>query len=37
MQLLIEVQGYTMDMMLKTMNIDLAVIGFDKDLQKWVE
>lgn len=29
--------GYTMDMMLKTMNIDLNVIGYDKVLQRWVD
>jgi len=25
-----------MDMMLKTLNIDLAVIGYDKERQMWV-
>lgn len=28
---------YTMDMMLKSLNIDLALIGFDKKAQKWVD
>lgn len=28
---------YTMDMMLKSLNIDLGVIGFDKKAQKWVD
>ena len=30
-------EGYTMDMMLKTLNIELDVIGYDKSLQKWVD
>ncbi len=30
-------EGYTMDMMLKTLNIDLDIIGYDKGLQKWIE
>ena len=29
--------GYTMDMMLKTLNVDLDIIGFDKELQKWID
>lgn len=29
--------GYTMDMMLKSLNVELAVIGFDMTLQKWVD
>ena len=29
-------EGYTMDMMLKTLNIDLNIIGYDEGLQKWV-
>lgn len=29
--------GYTMDMMLKTMNIDLGVIGFDREGQRWID
>lgn len=29
--------GYTMDLMLKSLNVDLRVIGFDKGLQKWVD
>lgn len=30
-------EGYTMDMMLRTLNIELDLIGFDKGLQKWVD
>jgi Swi5-dependent recombination DNA repair protein 1 len=30
-------EGYTMDMMLKTLNIDLDVIGYDKTLQRWID
>lgn len=30
-------EGYTMDMMLKTLNIELDVIGYEKGLQKWVD
>jgi Swi5-dependent recombination DNA repair protein 1 len=30
-------EGYTMDMMLKTLNIELKIIGYDKGLQKWVD
>lgn len=30
-------EGYTMDMMLKTLNIGLDLIGYNKDLQKWVD
>ena len=30
-------KGYTMDMMLKTLNIDLDIIGYDKGLQKWID
>ena len=30
-------EGYTMDMMLRTLNIDLDVIGYDKGLQKWID
>lgn len=30
-------EGYTMDMMLKTLNIELDDIGYDKGLQKWVD
>ncbi|KAK4696203.1 Swi5-dependent recombination DNA repair protein 1, partial [Lecanoromycetidae sp. Uapishka_2] len=29
--------GYTIDMMLKTLNIELDLIGYDKDVQKWVD
>ena len=29
--------AYTMDMMLRSLGIDLAVIGFDRRLQKWVD
>ena len=30
-------EGYTMDMMLRTLNIDLGIIGYDKRLQKWID
>ena len=30
-------EGYTMDMMLRTLNIDLDIIGYDKALQKWID
>lgn len=30
-------EGYTMDMMLRTLNIDLDVIGYERGLQKWIE
>ena len=29
-------EGFTMDLMLKSLNIELDVIGFDKEGQKWV-
>lgn len=29
-------RGYTMDMMLKSLNVKLGVIGFDATSQKWV-
>ena len=29
--------GFTMDMMLKSLNIELDIIGFDKDGQRWVD
>ena len=29
--------GYTMDMMLRSLNIELGVIGFDPGLQKWID
>ena len=29
--------GYTMDMMLKSLNVELGVIGFDKEGQRWVD
>ena len=29
--------GYTMDMMLKSLNVELGVIGFDKDAQRWID
>jgi Swi5-dependent recombination DNA repair protein 1 len=29
-------QSFTMDMMLKMMNIDLQLIGYDKKQQRWV-
>ncbi|KAI4166110.1 MAG: hypothetical protein LQ342_000541 [Letrouitia transgressa] len=32
-----EDEGFTMDMMLKTLNIPLEVIGYDKDLHKWID
>jgi len=28
--------SFTMDMMLKTLNIDLEVIGYDKTGQRWI-
>ena len=28
-------QTFTMDMMLRSLNIDMAVIGYDKQMQKW--
>lgn len=30
-------EGYSMDMMLKTLNIDLDIIGYDKGLQRWID
>ena len=30
-------EGFTMDMMLKKLNIELEVIGFDADGQRWVD
>lgn len=30
-------QEFTMDMMLKTLNIDLKSIGYDKADQKWIK
>lgn len=27
--------SFTMDMMLKTLNIDLALIGYNKEAQRW--
>ena len=30
-------EGYTMDMMLKALNIELDLIGFDKGAQRWVD
>jgi len=30
-------EGFTMDMMLKSLNIELDVIGFDKKEQRWVD
>lgn len=35
MFILILIQNFTMDMMLRSLNIDLDVIGYDKELQKW--
>lgn len=28
-------QSFTMDMMLKTLNIDLQLIGYNKEAQRW--
>jgi len=28
-------QSFTMDMMLKTLNIDLKLIGYNKEAQRW--
>jgi hypothetical protein len=28
-------QSFTMDMMLKTLNIDLQLIGYSKEAQRW--
>jgi len=28
-------QSFTMDMMLKTLNIDLKLIGYSKEAQRW--
>jgi Swi5-dependent recombination DNA repair protein 1 len=30
-----EQQSFTMDMMLKTLNIDIKLIGYDKEGQRW--
>lgn len=32
----VHLQSFTMDMMLRSLNIDLAVIGFDKIAQRWI-
>lgn len=32
-----EEKGYTMDMMLKSLNVELGVVGFDRALQRWVD
>ncbi|MCJ1438704.1 hypothetical protein MMC27_008094 [Xylographa pallens] len=29
--------GFTMDMMLKSLNIELGVIGYDKEMQRWID
>ena len=29
-------QSFTMDMMLRTLNIDLNVIGYDRQGQRWI-
>lgn len=29
-------QAFTMDMMLRSLNIELKLIGYDKDAQRWV-
>lgn len=31
------VQTFTMDLMLKSLNVDLKDIGFDKELQRWID
>lgn len=31
------IQGFTMDMMLRSLNIELDVIGFDKEMQRWID
>ena len=31
-----ESEGFTMDMMLRTLNVELDVIGYDKENQKWL-
>lgn len=36
MALLMLIQNFTMDMMLQSLNIDLDVIGYDKELQRWM-
>jgi Swi5-dependent recombination DNA repair protein 1 len=30
-----DIQSFTMDMMLKTLNIDLDLIGYSKEMQRW--
>ncbi len=30
-------QNFTIDMMLRSLNIDIDVIGYDKETQKWVD
>lgn len=30
-------EGYTMDLMLRSLNIDLDVIGYERKLQRWVD
>lgn len=32
-----EDEGFTMDMMLRSLNIDVGVIGFDKEGQRWTD
>ena len=32
-----EESGYTMAMMLQSLNVDLGVVGFDKEAQRWVD
>jgi len=29
-------QSFTMDMMLRSLNIDLEVIGYERDAQRWI-
>jgi Swi5-dependent recombination DNA repair protein 1 len=35
-QILTSLQSFTIDMMLQSLNIDLDVIGYDKEGQRWV-
>ncbi|MCJ1322674.1 hypothetical protein MMC15_008023 [Xylographa vitiligo] len=30
-------QGFTMDMMLRSLNIELGIIGYDKEMQRWID
>jgi hypothetical protein len=31
------IQSFTMEMMLKTLNIELELIGYDKKDQRWID